>query len=186
MEPQAELLEKVLASAGPGPQSQLRILQGKNATLAGVNTSLVAMRPQILHYVGPSPTTGPFGGVLFLVKESMEAAKVLLSELGGGLREAGTSIIVFAGHDPDPSVTSGFAGGVLDTGIHAMLTPLRKVPDNATLTFTGRFYSQLAGGATVERAVIEARRALAEVNEDWPAFALYSRTRDLQNLRLVS
>jgi hypothetical protein len=59
---------------------------------------------------------------------------------------------------------------------------MRQIEDTTGLLFTREWYRAFAEGYPLEAAVAEARKRLSVERWDWSAFALFSSTRDLDDL----
>jgi hypothetical protein len=83
-------------------------------------------------------------------------------------------------------VQNSVAGKMTMEGVPAVIGTLRNIHVRVALLFTQRFYSALLEDGDVERALGEARKALAREKWDWSAFALFSNTTSPSRLPLSS
>jgi CHAT domain-containing protein len=90
------------------------------------------------------------------------------------------------GSGGEKGVQNSVAGRLVVEGVPAVIGTLRVVTVRSALLFSQRFYSSLLEDGDVERAMGQARQALAREKWDWSAFALFSNTTSVSRLPFYS
>jgi hypothetical protein len=173
-----QVLEMALTAARDRGTLRYSVLTGE-VTRAKLHDSMKEQRPHIFHFFGhagvdlPSEEGGIYlgsghaeyvgaGSVARFFTNTGEAARlaVLLGAETGSGREKG--------------VQNSVAGRLILAGVPAVIGTLRPVTVHSALLFSRRFYSALFEDGDVERALAEARKALAREKWDWAAYGLFS------------
>jgi hypothetical protein len=172
--------------------------------IAGINTRF--LRPgtgdqldealtedaQIFHFsghgkmerqMGDEPGTIEGEGQLIFASDSQQAEPIDVSTLALLLRSKGIRLPVLgaceaARRDPE-TPWSGIASALVHQGIPAVVGMQYTVHDSSALTFSRRFYSKLAAGASIDSAVTEGRLGILRrgggEERDWGVPVLYMR-----------
>jgi CHAT domain len=136
-------------------------------------------RPNIFHFFGHSSVDRPSdeGGVYLGAGrgEYVGAGSVarFFTNTGAGGRLA-VLLGAETGSGREKGVQNSVAGRLVIAGVPAVIGTLRVITIQSALLFSQRFYSALLEDGDVERALTEARKALAREKWDWSAFALFS------------
>ena len=187
VEKEAKVLRQTLAQAEQDGQVQLRVRP--TATTEEIRRDLRVFKPHIFHFVGHGMVHNNVGHLLF-VNERNEADLFSAHKLGTVLRDHNVNLAVLnsceTGLTGTENVISGVAQAIVREGVPAAVATIRPVLDAAALMFTREFYRAFVDGYPVEGALVESRKALSLKEWDWSAYTLFSGTRKLEDLRLVS
>ncbi|MEP7339138.1 MAG: P-loop NTPase fold protein [Acidobacteriota bacterium] len=185
---EAEVLERVLAPAVQAGQVELRFLHPP--TISELQHQMRVFRPHLFHFIGHGthlPDTD--AGALLFEDESGKTHLVEAEELYKLLVVSEISLAILNACDTGVANTnkevSGVAQALVRKGIPITIATMRAIFDPAAVKFTSEFYRSLVDGYTVEGSLIEARLALSVKKWDWPAYAIFSNTLELDALRLI-
>jgi hypothetical protein len=167
------------------PGMQLKLL--KDATLDEVQEAMPGIR--VFHFAGhgafrqqageaPGTVTGT--GALALDDGMVDAEQLSLNLRGNGVR-----LVVLGGCETGRRagayVWGGIAPALARFGVPAVVAHQYAILDQCAIAFSQRFYSALAGGLSIERAVSAGRMAAYNVDQsgrDWGVPVLYLRASD--------
>ena len=189
-------LEESLATAVKNAQVKLEFLE--HATKSKLQQALRVFKPHLFHFIGHG---------VFQRDETVpqriheQGALVFENEEGKTDPLAGAALKTMMGVDSSISVAilnscetgttgledaiSGVAQILVGTGTPAVIATMRSILDQTALMFTREFYRSFIDGYTLEASVIEARKNLSINKGDWPAYALFVGTTELDDFRLV-
>jgi len=191
-----KVLEQAFARfEGDGVTSDYSFIE--NCTLDELTTAL-HQGADVFHFAGHGlfenvevdHKTGDVKGegklVLVIDKESRQRRPVGASDVAALLQGAGVRLAVLgacrSGGRDNTSAWSGVAPALLKNGIAAALAMQYEVLDDAAIAFSGRFYTALAAGLSVDEAATAGRRAMWDVKPgetlEWGVPVLYMRSAD--------
>jgi hypothetical protein len=145
--------------------------------------------PHVLHFSGHGvfqPVTDDEGkvrydGRLLLHGGPMNAEQLFMAVDGRGIRLAVLTACE-TGKDDGRAPCSGVGQALTNEGIAAVLAMQHTIGDRCAIEFSKRFYALLAGGAAIDEAVLEGRKAIVESQgleqRDWGTPVLYLRADD--------
>jgi len=170
------LLDKVLGPATGIGVLRYSFLHGEIAP-SQVSQAMLDNAPNIFHFFGYGSVNAATreGGILLGSKRGeFVGAGQVQSLIGMG--NLGLAVLLGAetGSGRDVGVQNSVAGRLAISGIPAVIGTLRQIRVESALLFSQRFYSALLETGDVERALAEARKALARERWDWSAYALFS------------
>ena len=191
-----KVLEQAFAKfEGDGIQADYEFIE--NCTLPEL-TSELHKRADIFHFAGhglfenvevdanTSEVKGEGKLVLVRDKASREPYSVGAPDIAALLQGAGVRLAVLgacrSGGRDNTSAWSGVAPAILQRGMAAAIAMQYEVYDDSAIAFSGRFYTALAAGLSVDEAVAAGRRAMWDLkpNEtlEWGVPVLYMRSAD--------
>ncbi len=187
-----EVAERKNLEAAVKDLRQVEITYLEDASLRSLRTILQAQDFDVFHYIGHSdfnPETG--AGVLALEDpyEHKRAIPISGEALARELYdERGIRLVVLnscegARQDVrDPF--SGIASSLVQRGIPAVVAQQFEISDQAAIEFSKAFYEALARGSTIEAAVLQGRRAIANTlnNTEWVSPVLFLHDHDTSSI----
>jgi hypothetical protein len=162
---------------------RVKLIRLDKATLSELRSALRQHDIHVLHFIGH----GFFDetqqtGVLALEDANGKPEAVRAEVLGELLHgnDALMMVVMNACHGAEGSsgsATAGIAQTMVAQGVPSVVAMQYEISDKAAKTFAGEFYRAFADGASIEAAVVEARKAIyAEGNDvEWGTPVLYLR-----------
>jgi hypothetical protein len=191
-----KVLEDTFAKfEGDGVTADYRFLE--NCTRGDLETAL-DRGADVFHFAGHGtfenvevdPATGNVKGegklLLLKDKTTRQRDPILAADIAALLQGAGVRLAVLgacrSGGRDNTSAWSGVAPAILKSGIAAAVAMQYEVRDDAAIAFSGRFYTALAAGLSVDEAAASGRRAMWALKPDdtveWGVPVLYMRSAD--------
>lgn len=171
------------ATAGLEKDGLITLIRLDKATLSDLRSALRQNDIHVLHYIGHGFfDQGQANGVLAL-EDAEGKPQAVGAELLGELLHGYDSlmmVVMNACHGAEGSsgsAAAGIAQTMVQQGVPSVVAMQYEISDKAAKTFAGEFYRAFADGASIEAAVVEARKAIyAEGNEvEWGTPVLYLR-----------
>jgi len=163
-------------------------------TLEALGSRLDAGPCHVLHVVAHGGPGDPgAGGLLKLEDASGGPDRVTGIDLARALerRTAPRLVVLNACHGARAKVDDAFDGmaqHLLSRGVPALVAMRTAISDAAAVAFAVALYRELAGGRTVEAAMVEARRVLSlgEHRTEWATPVLYLRSENVRGFDVDS
>ena len=158
----------------------------EHATLGSLNTQLRSESYHILHFIGHGGFDEARGeGALLFEDESGQGAIVGADRLAGILRSRSSIRLVVlnsceGARSSIDDPFSGVAASLIERGFPAVIGMQFEISDRAAILFAREFYTVLAEGDPVDKAVAESRLAMFAGQDDveWGTPVLYMRVDD--------
>lgn len=170
-----ETLARILERAIADGIAQFQVLE--QATWEELQRALRTFEPHVLHFVGHGVVQHGVGYVI-LVDAEGEMHPIDARDFGLTLQDRGILLAVLNGCATGSTETSDLAGGVAQVlvrrGVPAAIATTRIVLDDSAVRFAREFYRALVDGYEIERAMVDARNALAVKDWDWSAYVMYA------------
>ncbi len=166
-------------AVGTSDLFDLRVERATRIATITLREQLREFCPVILHV---SRSTPPPDGNLIISSFSPvgNSDEELISQIADLIREFHIKIVIY--HAYFGSQHSKVARQFLEAGAQCVVTTATKIEATVASRFTREFYQALAKGRNLERALVEARRALQAEALDWTPYVLYTSHRDISQL----
>ncbi|HEX8273680.1 MAG TPA: P-loop NTPase fold protein [Longimicrobiaceae bacterium] len=162
----------------------LQVLENEEADPSGLLRALRTFRPHIFHFTGHGAFHEDEGALMLHSADGPHMATA--SQIANLLRDAPISLAFLnscnTGTAAENDAITSVAGSLVTAGVPAVIATLRDITDQAGLLFTREWYRAFTEGYPLEAALAEARKRLSVERWDWSAFALFSSTRELDEL----
>ncbi len=191
IEEEEQILRRALGDGIQNRQIQLKVLGSSNAdsrhfaSLENLQNQLQIFQPHLLHFVGHGAYEEGQGS-LILEDENRRGDPQPAEHIATILADSQIKLAILNACDTGVAsqndIITGAAGALINAGIPAVIATMRAVLDRTALLFTRNFYSSLSNGYDLERAIVEARKALSVENLDWSTYALFSGNTNLDDI----